>query len=100
MRHTHVHVAGVDLKADVFGALFHEAERVLLVADLHLEKGSSFARRGMMLPPYDTAATLAKLAAVVGRYRPRQVVALGAGDWANNPAAGSTTQAPARVKID
>ncbi len=75
--HTHVPVAGVDLLADVFGALFHEGDRVLLVADLHLEKGSSFARRGQMLPPYDTAATLAKLATVVARYAPRAVVALG-----------------------
>ncbi len=75
--HTHVRISGVDLLADVFGALFHEGDRVLLVADLHLEKGSSFARRGMMLPPYDTAATLAKLTAVVARTRPRVVVALG-----------------------
>ena len=75
--HTHVPVAGVDLLADFLGALFHEGERVLLVADLHLEKGSCFARRGMMLPPYDTAATLAKLAAVVARYAPRVVIALG-----------------------
>ncbi len=74
---THVHVAGVDLPVDVFGALFHEADRVLLVADLHLEKGSSLARRGMLLPPYDTAATLAKLTLLVARYAPRQVVALG-----------------------
>ena len=75
--HSHVTVAGVDLLADHCGALFHEGERVLLVADLHLEKGSSFARRGLMLPPYDTAATLAKLAAAVMRARPRLVVALG-----------------------
>ena len=75
--HSHVTVAGVDLLADVCGALFHEGDRVLLVADLHLEKGSSFARRGMMLPPYDTAATLAKLAAVMLRTQPRRVVALG-----------------------
>ena len=75
--HTHVHVAGIDLLADALGALFHEGERVLLVADLHLEKGSSFARRGMMLPPYDSAVTLAKLAAVMARYAPRQVIALG-----------------------
>ncbi|WP_237482111.1 ligase-associated DNA damage response endonuclease PdeM [Lichenibacterium dinghuense] len=75
--HSHVTIAGVDLLADFCGALFHEGDRVLLVADLHLEKGSSFARRGMMLPPYDTAATLAKLAAVVARTKPRLVVALG-----------------------
>ncbi len=74
---THVHVAGIDLLADFSGALFHEGERILLVADLHLEKGSSFARRGMLLPPYDSGATLARLATVIGRYAPRQVIALG-----------------------
>jgi DNA ligase-associated metallophosphoesterase len=50
---------------------------VLAVADLHLEKGSSFARRGVLLPPYDTAATLARLAMVIMRYVPRCVIALG-----------------------
>ena len=50
--------------ADAAGALWHEAERTLVIADLHLEKGSSFARRGMLLPPYDTTVTLAALAAV------------------------------------
>ena len=49
-------VAGVPFLADPSGALFHEEEGALLVADLHLEKGSCFARRGMMLPPYDTSA--------------------------------------------
>ena len=50
---------------------------MLAVADLHLEKGSSFAARGVLLPPYDTAATLARLAALIARYAPRVVVALG-----------------------
>ena len=43
------------------GALFWEEQRLLVVSDLHLEKGSSFAARGVLLPPYDTAATLAAL---------------------------------------
>jgi DNA ligase-associated metallophosphoesterase len=47
------------------------------VADLHLEKGSSFAMRGQLLPPYDTAATLARLARLIARYAPHGVVALG-----------------------
>jgi DNA ligase-associated metallophosphoesterase len=47
------------------------------VADLHLEKGSSFAARGQLLPPYDSAATLARLARLVLRYAPRVVIALG-----------------------
>ena len=97
-RHSHVHVAGVDLLADVGGALFHEADGVLLVADLHLEKGSSLARRGMMLPPYDTAATLAKLALAIGRYRPRMVVALG--DSFHDPFGASRLQPADRASLD
>jgi DNA ligase-associated metallophosphoesterase len=76
-RPVEVLVAGVALIADFAGALFHEAERLLIVADLHLEKGSAFAERRVFLPPYDTAATLARLAALVARYRPRAVAALG-----------------------
>jgi hypothetical protein len=72
-----VTVACVTLVADLFGALFWEEERLLVVSDLHLEKGSSFAARGVLLPPYDTLATLARLAAVISRYNPRMVVALG-----------------------
>ena len=40
--------------ADLSGALFWEEQRLLVVSDLHLEKGSSFATRGVLLPPYDT----------------------------------------------
>jgi DNA ligase-associated metallophosphoesterase len=50
---------------------------LLAIADLHLEKGSSFAARGQLLPPYDTATTLARLARLILRYIPRAVVALG-----------------------
>jgi DNA ligase-associated metallophosphoesterase len=70
-------IAGVSLVADLSGALFWEAQRLLVVSDLHLEKGSSFAARGVLLPPYDTAATLARLAAVIARHDPRMVIALG-----------------------
>ena len=48
-----------------------------MVADLHLEKGSAYAERGIFLPPYDTAATLQRLAGVISRYRPERVVCLG-----------------------
>jgi uncharacterized protein len=70
-------IAGVDFVADLSGALFWEEQRLLVVSDLHLEKGSSFASRGVLLPPYDTAATLGRLAAVVARHDPRTVIALG-----------------------
>jgi DNA ligase-associated metallophosphoesterase len=67
----------VALVGDRAGAIYWPAERLLAVADLHLEKGSSFAGRGVLLPPYDTAATLAILGRLVTRYAPRTVVALG-----------------------
>lgn len=70
-------IGGLQCVPDPSGALYLPAEQLLVVADLHLEKGSSFARRGVFLPPYDTMATLARLQAVIGRYAPRTVVALG-----------------------
>src|SRR6266404_9691734 len=70
-------VAGVAVVIDCAGALYWPDERVLAVADLHLEKGSSYAKRGVLLPPYDTAATLARLAQLIARYAPRLVIALG-----------------------
>src|SRR5580693_1335133 len=72
-----MHVAGVALIADLSGALFWEQQNLLVVSDLHLEKGSSFAARGVLLPPYDTAATLGRLTAVIARHDPRVVIALG-----------------------
>jgi DNA ligase-associated metallophosphoesterase len=72
-----VGILGVVVEACPAGALWWADERLLVVADLHFEKGSSFARRGRMLPPYDTAETLARLSALVDRLRPRAVVALG-----------------------
>ncbi len=59
------------------GALWLPAERVLVAADLHLEKGSAYAARGQLLPPYDTADTLARLEAEVGLLDPRTVILLG-----------------------
>jgi DNA ligase-associated metallophosphoesterase len=75
--HSTVTITGVTLVADLSGALFWEEESLLVVSDLHLEKGSSFAARGVLLPPYDTLATLGRLAAVIARHDPRRVIALG-----------------------
>ena len=72
-----IDVAGVTLVADLSGALFWEEQSLLVVSDLHLEKGSSFAARGVLLPPYDTAATLGRLAMVIARHDPKMVIALG-----------------------
>jgi DNA ligase-associated metallophosphoesterase len=70
-------LGGARLAADVSGALYWPAERTLVVADLHLEKGSYFASRGQMLPPYDSAATLEALSSVIDYYAPARVIALG-----------------------
>ena len=72
-----ISLAGAALLADCAGALYWPDERLLVVADLHLEKGSAFAARGVLLPPYDTATTLARLTRLIERYAPRLLIALG-----------------------
>ncbi|MDO8378072.1 ligase-associated DNA damage response endonuclease PdeM [Phenylobacterium sp.] len=59
------------------GALWIEAQAMLVVADLHLEKGSAYAARGQMLPPYDTRDTLKRLTAEVAATQASAVVLLG-----------------------
>jgi DNA ligase-associated metallophosphoesterase len=76
-RQDHITIADTAVVPDPAGGLYWPEEHTLVVADLHLEKGSSFAARGVLLPPYDTAATLAHLARLIDRYRPRRVIALG-----------------------
>lgn len=87
-----IHLAGERLMLDPAGALYWPAQRLLTVADLHLEKGSAAAMRGNLLPPWDTRATLDRLAVLLRRYRPATVVALGDsfhdGDGASRMSAG------------
>ena len=59
------------------GALFWPARRALLLADLHLEKASWFAKNGQMLPPYDSAATLSGISALAAATQAREVWCLG-----------------------
>lgn len=59
------------------GAIWWPRERLLAVADLHFEKGSAYGIRGQMLPPYDTRATLTRLAKLAAAYQPETIVALG-----------------------
>ena len=72
-----VAIAGEEAFCDPAGALHLPAHGLLVVSDLHLEKGAAFARRGAMMPPYDTAATLDRLARVVEAYEPAAVISLG-----------------------
>ena len=59
------------------GALWVLNHNTLIAADLHLEKGSAFAARGQMLPPYDSRATLDRLEAEIDALQPAAVVLLG-----------------------
>ncbi|MGQ0558695.1 MAG: ligase-associated DNA damage response endonuclease PdeM [Sphingosinicella sp.] len=68
---------GIELFVLPQGALFWPARKALLVADLHLEKASWFARLGQMLPPYDSLATLADLAALAAATRAQEIWCLG-----------------------
>jgi hypothetical protein len=70
-------VNGETLLLDATGALYWPAMRTLIFSDMHFEKGSSYARRGAMLPPYDTRATLARVATLVKHYAPARIIALG-----------------------
>jgi len=66
-----------EFQASPAGAVYWPAERAMLVADLHLEKASWFARLGQMLPPYDSLATLQALAEEIERTRAERLYCLG-----------------------
>jgi DNA ligase-associated metallophosphoesterase len=68
---------GHDFLASPEGALFWPAQAALLVADLHIEKASWFARLGQMLPPYDSLATLSALEGEIKRTGVRRLYCLG-----------------------
>lgn len=72
-----LHFAGHVFEPLLSGALFWRAESMLLVADLHLEKFSSFAKKGQMLPPYDTGLTLKRLERDLETTKAERVVSLG-----------------------
>nr|WP_234936135.1 ligase-associated DNA damage response endonuclease PdeM [Agrobacterium rubi] len=70
-------INGVAGWCDPLGGLYLPDLSLLVVSDLHLEKGAAFARRGRLLPPYDTIATLKILSSLITRYDPKIVVSLG-----------------------
>lgn len=80
------------------GALWVVEHRTLIASDLHLEKGSAFAARGQLLPPYDSPATLTKLEAEVAALNPARVVLLG-DSFHDTKAIGRMT-ADDRARID
>jgi uncharacterized protein len=72
-----ISLGGLDLIPDLSGALYVPDFAALLVADLHLEKGSSLAYRGVHLPPYDTRETLVQLTAAIATTNPKRLILLG-----------------------
>jgi DNA ligase-associated metallophosphoesterase len=69
--------AGQSWQALPQGALLWRERQALIVADLHFEKASAYARGGQMLPPYDSHATLDALEAAIAESQPREVWCLG-----------------------
>jgi DNA ligase-associated metallophosphoesterase len=92
-----LHLAGASFVMDPAGALYWPEERLLAVADLHFEKGSSYAARRVFLPPYDTAATLMRLLELICLYEPKRIVALG--DSFHDAAASTRLTAQDRARI-
>lgn len=68
---------GLEFAASSEGALLWPERRAILVADLHLEKASWFAKGGQMLPPHDSIATLSRLAALAAAGDAREIWCLG-----------------------
>ena len=77
MREAEISLNGTAAVCACEGVLYLPDSQLLAVSDLHLEKGAAFARRSMLLPPYDTAATLARLHAAIARYNPKTILSLG-----------------------
>lgn len=74
---TNISFGGHDLVLHSQGGLLWPARQMLILSDLHLEKGSHFARRGFFLPPYDTHETLARAIRLCADVMPRHVLLLG-----------------------
>jgi hypothetical protein len=92
-----IEIGGIDFIPDLSGALFAPDFRTLLVADLHLEQGSSLARCGIHVPPFDTSATLAALEEVVATMKPMRLMLLG--DSFHDAAAHSFLDNPHVVRL-
>lgn len=91
-------LCGEYLWPDTTGALFWPRQSVLVVADLHFEKGAALAAQGNHLPPYDTPDTLAVIEDAIARFAPECVVALGDSFHRADSHEGLGAQAQARIR--
>jgi uncharacterized protein len=71
------------------GAVWHEAEACLFVADLHLGKTGIFQAAGLALPDGADADTLALLSRLCDQHSPKTLVVLG--DFFHAPSLGTET---------
>ena len=92
-----ISVNGERLVLDASGAAFVRARSTLIFADLHFEKGSSYARSRQFLPPYDTAATVLRMTQAIARRKPARVIALG--DSFHDACAGDRLDAAQREQL-
>jgi len=90
-------VNGESLLLDACGAAMARAHSTLIFADLHFEKGSSYARSRQFLPPYDTAHTLLRMTRAIARHKPARVIALG--DSFHDPGAADRLGAQQRDQL-
>ena len=72
-----IEFAGQAMELHHSGALFWHQQNMLVVGDLHLEKASSYHKSGQILPPYDTAETLHRLAVAIKFFTPARIMLLG-----------------------
>lgn len=89
--------AGQSFLLDPSGALYWPAQRMLIVADLHLEKASFLAHAGSALPGYDTRDTLTRLHALITAYQPAEMLCLG--DSFHDPTAAVRMRAADKIAL-
>ena len=77
MTNTEFQFNGERMLADLSGALIWPEKSTVVVSDLHLAKGTSYANKGIFLPPYDSIETLSVLNSVLTHYSPNRVICLG-----------------------
>jgi uncharacterized protein len=70
-------LAGISFEPRLSGALHAPDHETLIVSDMHLEHGASLARRGIHIPPFDTASTLQLLEREVQALKPNTIIFLG-----------------------
>jgi uncharacterized protein len=96
-RSVRIALNGVELVPDLSGALYAPEFATLIVADIHLEKGSNMAVRGVMAPPYDTRASLTLLEATLAQTSPERLILLG--DSFHDDHAGARIQPDDRARL-